>query len=159
MSRRGVAFVFALAVMAQPVLAADDAARVELDALIVKHAQANDVPEALVRRVIMRESRYDPHVIGSGGAMGLMQIKHATARAMGYTGTASGLLDPDTNLTWAVRYLAGAYRAADGNADRAVSYYAHGYYAEAKRRNMKIYASPADKVPMPLQPRSAEAIY
>ncbi len=57
-----------------------------------------------------------------------MQIKHATARGMGYAGPASGLLDAETNLTYAVRYLAGAYRAAGGNAGRAVSYYASGYH-------------------------------
>jgi soluble lytic murein transglycosylase-like protein len=27
---------------------------------------------------------------------------------MGYTGSAAGLLDPQTNMTYAVRYLAGA---------------------------------------------------
>ena len=52
----------------------------------------------------------------------------------GYTGTAAGLHDPNTNLTYAVRYLAGAYRAANGNADRAVHYYAAGYYYAAKRQ-------------------------
>ena len=30
-------------------------------------------------------------------------------------------------MTYAVKYLAGAYRAAGGNADRAVSLYASGY--------------------------------
>jgi soluble lytic murein transglycosylase-like protein len=63
-----------------------------------------------------------------------MQIKLATARGLGYTGTAAGLHDPNTNLTYAVRYLAGAYRAANGNADRAVRYYAAGYYHAAKRQ-------------------------
>jgi soluble lytic murein transglycosylase-like protein len=33
-----------------------------------------------VHRVIMRESRYNPRAVGHGGALGLMQIKHATAR-------------------------------------------------------------------------------
>jgi hypothetical protein len=109
-------------------------ARLSLDALIAKHAQANGVPESLVRRVIMRESGYNPHAVGKGGTLGLMQIKHATARGMGYTGEPSGLLDPDTNLTFAVRYLAGAYRAADGNADQAVSYFSRGYYGVEKRK-------------------------
>lgn len=72
--------------------------------------------------------------------MGLMQIKHATARGLGYTGPASGLLDPEINLNYAVRYLAGAYRAADGNADRAVSYYARGYYYAAKRKGVRVEA-------------------
>jgi soluble lytic murein transglycosylase-like protein len=99
----------------------------ELDTMIARHAQANGLPEALVHRVVIRESRYSPRVIGAGGAMGLMQIKTATAREMGYTGSPAGLLDPETNLTYAVRYLASAYRVAGGNADRAVANYARGY--------------------------------
>ena len=53
---------------------------------------------------------------------------------MGYRGTAAGLLDADTNMTYAVKYLAGAYHAADGNANRAVHYYAAGYYYAAKSK-------------------------
>jgi soluble lytic murein transglycosylase-like protein len=99
----------------------------ELDGMIARHAQMNGLPEALVHRVVIRESRYNPRIVGAGGATGLMQIKYPTARAMGYTGTPAGLLDPETNLTYAVRYLAGAYRVAGGNADRAVANYARGY--------------------------------
>ena len=39
-----------------------------------------------------------------------------------------------SNLTYAVRYLAGAYRAANGDADRAIRYYAGGYYYVTKRQ-------------------------
>ena len=66
-----------------------------------------------------------------------MQIKLATARSLGYTGTAEGLRDPDTNLTYAVKYLAGAYRAANGDHNRAVSYYARGYYEVAKHQRLE----------------------
>src|SRR5262245_54514165 len=74
-----------------------------LDALIARHAAANNLPEDLVRRVIKRESGGNPRVI-SAGNYGLMQIKLPTARSMGYTGTAAGLLDADTNMTYAVKY-------------------------------------------------------
>jgi len=104
-----------------------------LDALIAKHAAANNVPEELVRRVIKRESGGNPRVV-SRGNFGLMQIKLATARGLGYRGTAAGLLDADTNMTYAVKYLAGAYRVAGGNHGRAVHYYAAGYYYAAKRQ-------------------------
>ena len=63
------------------------------DKLIAAHAAANGVPESLVHRVITRESRYNPHLIGHCGCMGLMQIKLGTARSLGYEGTAQGLLD------------------------------------------------------------------
>ena len=88
-----------------------------------------------MRRVIKRESGGNPRVISKGN-YGLMQIRLGTARAMGYRGTAAGLLDADTNMTYAVKYLAGAYHAADGNANRAVHYYAAGYYYAAKSKGL-----------------------
>jgi soluble lytic murein transglycosylase-like protein len=134
------------------------AQRAQYDALVASHAQANGVPEALVHRVIVRESRYRPHVVGRGGTIGLMQIKLATARGLGYTGDAAGLRDPNTNLTYAVKYLAGAWRAANGDANRAVSYYASGYYFAAKRQRLagrrhdraaRTVDAQAQQVPMP----------
>ena len=112
-----------------------------LDSMISRHAAMNGIPESLLHRVVMRESRYNPRAVGRGGAMGLMQIKTSTARAMGYSGSASGLLDPETNITYAARYLAGAYRAAGGNEGRAVSNYARGYYYQAKARGFSPYAT------------------
>ena len=106
-----------------------------LDALIASQAAANGVPVELVRRVIRRESGGNARVV-SAGNYGLMQIKLGTARAMGYRGDAAGLLDPNTNMTYAVKYLAGAYHAAGGNADRAVHYYASGYYSAAKHKGL-----------------------
>ena len=106
----------------------------EYDVLVATHAKAYGLPEVLVHRVIVRESRYQPALIGRGGTIGLMQIKLATARSLGYTGSAEGLRDPNTNLTYAVKYLAGAYRAANGDYNRAVAYYAGGYYYAAKRQ-------------------------
>lgn len=117
------------------VLAAPQAAsaqRANYESMVATHAAANGVPESLVHRVIVRESGYRPQLV-SRGNIGLMQIKLGTARGLGYTGTAEGLRDPETNLTWAVKYLAGAWRLAKGDANRAVSYYASGYYYAAKR--------------------------
>jgi soluble lytic murein transglycosylase-like protein len=111
------------------------------DKLIAAHAAANGVPESLVHRVITRESRYNPRLIGHCGCLGLMQIKLGTARSLGYEGTAQGLLDPETNLTYGVKYLAGAYRTAGGNADRAVSYYARGYYYAAKQQHLAMQST------------------
>jgi soluble lytic murein transglycosylase-like protein len=108
--------------------------RAAYETMVAAHAKANGVPEDLVHRVIVRESKYHPSLIGRGGTIGLMQIKLGTARGLGYTGTAEGLRDPETNLTYAVKYLAGAFRAANGDQNRAVSYYAGGYYYAAKRQ-------------------------
>ena len=140
----GFAFAGAVVTLMQPSYAMS---RAEVDALVAAHAAANGVPATLVHRVIIRESRYNPRIIGKGGAMGLMQIKAATARGVGYGGSAAGLLDPQTNLTYAVRYLAGAYRLAGGNHDRAVSYYARGYYyaAKGKGQTVEVLAAPGSQ--------------
>ena len=112
----------------------------EYDALVATHAKANSVPEALVHRIILRESRYQPRLLGRGGCIGLMQIKLATARGLGYGGDAEGLRDANTNLTYGVKYLAGAYRAANGDHDRAMRLYASGYYEIAKRQRRELAA-------------------
>jgi len=114
-----------------------NAGEAEYAEMVAAHARANGVPEALVHRVIMRESRYQPGLVGRGGTIGLMQIKLATARGVGYTGDAAGLRDPNTNLTYAVKYLAGAYHAANGDHARAVRYFAGGYYYAAKRQRQE----------------------
>jgi soluble lytic murein transglycosylase-like protein len=103
-----------------------------LDGLIAHYSRVYSVPEALVRRVIVRESNYNP-AARNGPYYGLMQISHATATGMGYSGSPSGLLNPETNMRFAVRYLAGAYVTARGNHDQAVRFYAAGYYYDAKR--------------------------
>jgi soluble lytic murein transglycosylase-like protein len=125
-----------LAVATLPFSQSAQAQRADYESMVATHAQANGVPEALVHRVIVRESKYRADVVGRGGTIGLMQIKLATARGLGYTGDAAGLRDPNTNLTYAVKYLAGAYRAANGDVNRAVGYYAGGYYHAAKRQRV-----------------------
>lgn len=102
---------------------------------IAELAKRHHVPERLIHRVIVRESRYNPRALHAGN-YGLMQIKPATARGMGYSGSPAGLLDGKTNLNYAVPYLANAYRVAGGNEDRAVQLYAGGYYYAAKRKGM-----------------------
>ena len=68
--------------------------RAQYESLVAAHARANNVPEALVHRVIVRESRYHPELVGRGGTIGLMQIKLATARGLGYTGDAPACAIP-----------------------------------------------------------------
>src|SRR5215203_4339457 len=109
--------------------------RAQIDALVAQHAKAHGIPEALIHRIIKRESGYNP-LASNRGNLGLMQIRYATARGMGYRGSPSGLLDANTNLTYAVPYLANAYEVAGGNADRAVALYASGYYYEANRKGL-----------------------
>lgn len=131
-------------------------ARDSIDALIEEQARASGVPASFVHRVVKRESGYNPRAVGRGGAMGLMQIKHATARGLGYGGSAAGLLDAKVNLTYGVAYLAGAYKTARGNEAQAYSYYARGYYYAAKRAGIRTdvaeLEAPAAPPPAPVNP-------
>jgi soluble lytic murein transglycosylase-like protein len=107
----------------------------ELRALINKWSDYYDVPRDLVHAQIVRESTHRPWA-RNGPYYGLMQILPETARTMGHRGPASELLDADTNLEFAVKYLRGAYIVADGNKKEAMQWYARGYYYEAKRKGL-----------------------
>ena len=81
------------------------------------------IPQALVRAVIRTESDFDPNVVSSAGAQGLMQLMPATARAMGVT----NVWDPRQNIMGGTRYLqllAKRYcrTPALGTADRSASF-------------------------------------
>jgi soluble lytic murein transglycosylase-like protein len=104
----------------------------EMRALVTKYADIHEIPESLLHRVIQRESGYNP-AARNGPYYGLMQILPQTARTMGYQGPPEGLLDAETNLQYAGRYLRGAWLVSGGNEDDAVRWYAAGYYYEAKR--------------------------
>jgi hypothetical protein len=127
------AAVIGLMTMAGPAVAAQSTP--ELDALIAHYAAVHDIPESLIRRVIKRESNYNPRA-RNRSYYGLMQISHATARSMGYRGQPKGLLDAETNLQYGGKYLAGAYLVAGGNEKRAVRFYTSGYYYAAKRKGL-----------------------
>ena len=109
--------------------------RGRVDELIAKYAALYEVPADLVRRVVKRESNFNPSAFNRGH-YGLMQIKQATARGMGYQGPAKGLFDAETNLKYSVKYLRGAYMVANGNHDRADRLYQSGYYYHAKRMGL-----------------------
>jgi soluble lytic murein transglycosylase-like protein len=108
----------------------------EISKLIHRYAGLYGVPESLVHRVVHRESKYDPKAYHKNGYWGLMQIRYATAKAMGYQGQPKGLLDAETNLKYAIKYLRGAWLVADNKNDNAIQLYARGYYYDAKRKDM-----------------------
>jgi soluble lytic murein transglycosylase-like protein len=106
-----------------------------INSLISKYAAHYDVPESLIHRVVRRESGYNPRA-RNGPYWGLMQISAATARTMGYRGDGAGLLDAETNLKYAVKYLRGAWLVGGYNQDAAVRFYSRGYYYDAKRMGL-----------------------
>ncbi|NBD29645.1 MAG: transglycosylase SLT domain-containing protein [Alphaproteobacteria bacterium] len=116
----------------------------QMRALVQEYAAVHDIPEALLHRVIQRESDYRPDA-RNGPYWGLMQILPETAAQMGHSGPPETLLDAETNLTYAGRYLKGAWRVADGDIDAAVMWYARGYYYEARDRCLLVETGLRDR--------------
>ena len=103
--------------------------------LINTYADRYEIPRSLVHRLAVRESTHRPEA-RNGPYYGLLQIHPQTARSMGFSGPPEQLLDAETNLRYAVKYLRGAYIVADGDPDAAIGWYARGYYFEAKRKGL-----------------------
>ncbi|MEO0498330.1 MAG: transglycosylase SLT domain-containing protein [Pseudomonadota bacterium] len=113
------------------------------EAIIRKHAKANGVPVKLALAVVQIESSFNPKARGAAGEVGLMQIKPATARGMGYSGSTKALYNPETNIKWGMKYLGGARARSDGSICGTILKYNAGHYA--KRMN-KISANYCRKV-------------
>lgn len=102
-------------------------------ALISKYAKAYGVPVNLAHAVVRVESNFNPKARGSAGEIGLMQIKPATARMMGYKGSAKDLYDPETNIMFGMKYLAAAHDLGGGETCGTILKYNAGH--GAKRMN------------------------
>jgi soluble lytic murein transglycosylase-like protein len=107
-------------------LAADN---VSLSAIVDREAAMHGIPVALARAVVKVESQWNPKETGSVGEVGLMQIKHSTARLLGFSGSRTELYDPRTNVRWGMKYLAGAYKLAGGNVCKTALKYQGGHAA------------------------------
>jgi len=109
----------------------------ELRDAINKWSDHYGLPRPLVHHLAIRESTHNPKA-RNGPYWGLFQILPATARTMGFRGSDSDLLDAETNLQYALKYLKGAYMVADGDWDDSIMWYAKGYYYEAKRKGLLV---------------------
>jgi soluble lytic murein transglycosylase-like protein len=115
-------------------------------AMVDRHAAAAGVPIALARAVVRIESNFNPHITGRAGEVGLMQIKHQTARGMGFTGTRAELYDPETNLRFGMLYLAEAARLAGGETCGAVMRYQGGLGARRMTGAASKYCTEARRI-------------
>ncbi|ECB9786796.1 lytic transglycosylase domain-containing protein [Listeria monocytogenes] len=83
---------------------------------LIKTAAAKyGVPEALIKRVIQVESNYNPKVVSSAGATGLMQLMAGSNRT-----------DPATNIDAGTKELAGYIKKYDGDLRLALAAYNAG---------------------------------
>lgn len=102
-------------------------------ALIVKYARQYGVPSNLAHAVVRVESNFNPKARGAAGEVGLMQIKPATARMMGFRGSVKQLYNPETNIRWGMQYLAKAHQLGGGQICQTILRYNAGH--GAKRMN------------------------
>ncbi|MFI0843393.1 lytic transglycosylase domain-containing protein [Mesorhizobium sp. IMUNJ 23232] len=98
-------------------------------AVIARYAAEYGVPVSLAHAVISVESSYRPNMTGSAGEVGLMQIKPATARGLGYSGSVAGLYDPETNIRFGMKYLAMAHELGGGTTCGTILKYNAGHGA------------------------------
>lgn len=107
--------------------------------IIQSYAKAYGVPVDLAHAVVRVESNFNPRARGSAGEIGLMQIKPATARMMGYRGSAKGLYDPETNIKFGMKYLAMAQDLGDGTTCSTILKYNAGHGARRMNPVSKRY--------------------
>ena len=121
---------------------AREAASHSLAEMLAKHAFEEGVPVALAQAVVRIESGGNARA-ANHGALGLMQIKWATARAVGFSGPAVGLLVADTNLRFGMKVLAQAYRDAHGDICGALMRYQSGHLARHASAANRAYCARA----------------
>ncbi len=93
----------------------------------------------------MLESRYRPQVVHKGN-FGLMQIRFGTARAMGYRGSPSGLLNAETNLQYGMKYLARGWKASGGDLCRTIAHYQTGRVVRSVPASSQAYCARARRI-------------
>ncbi|MCF3639369.1 lytic transglycosylase domain-containing protein [Rhizobium sp. TRM95111] len=107
--------------------------------IINSYARQYGVPVDLAHAVVRVESNFNPRARGSAGEIGLMQIKPATARMMGYRGSAKGLFDPETNIKFGMLYLAKAHELSGGTTCGTILRYNAGHGARRMNPVSKRY--------------------
>lgn len=112
-----------------------------IPSMVTAMARAQGVSPALAHAVVKVESRYRPNATGRGGYIGLMQLSYQTARGMGFRGSRQALYEPRANLTYGMKYLAGAVAKSGGNTCAAVSKYQGGHGVRGVTRAGAVYCA------------------
>ncbi len=92
------------------------------DSFIAEASQLYAIPETLIRAVIKIESDYDPRVVSSAGARGLMQLMPSVTRDMGV----ANAHDPRENILGGTRLLRVLANRYEGDLVRTIAAYHAG---------------------------------
>lgn len=116
--------------------------RSKYDSIIERYADEYGVDPTLVRAVIQVESNFDPSVVSTKGARGLMQLMPATAKRFGVT----EIHDPEQNIRGGVRYLAYLTELFSGDLRRVLAGYNAGEGAVMRYGGIPPYQETANYV-------------
>jgi soluble lytic murein transglycosylase-like protein len=123
-------------------IARAETASARWDDIVMAHAQRHSLRPELVRAVIQVESGYNPRATSPKGAMGLMQLMPATARALGVRDP----YDPEDNIRGGTAYLRKLLDKYDGNEELALAAYNAGPGAVDRYGNVPPYRETRDYV-------------
>ena len=103
--------------------------RSPFEQIINQAATTHQVDPALIKAIIMAESRYNPKAVSKRGARGLMQLMPVTAKSLGVEDS----FDPAANINGGVMYFKRLLDRFDGNVEFALAAY------NAGSRNVRKY--------------------
>ena len=89
---------------------------------IAKASEKYNVPEKLIAAVMKKESNFNPSVVSSAGASGLMQLMPSTASYLGV----NDRFDPEQNIMGGAKYLRQMLDQFDNNIETALAAYNAG---------------------------------
>ena len=96
--------------------------RQKIDTCIKSASQKYDVPEELIRGIVRAESGFQPNVVSSAGAQGLMQLMPGTAKELGVTDP----FDIKENIEGGVRYFKQMLNQFDNDVELSLAAYNAG---------------------------------
>lgn len=100
----------------------DETKPTDYEDLIQSASTKYGIPVDLIKAVIDTESSFNPNVVSSAGAKGLMQLMDGTARGLGV----SNPFDPAQSIDGGVRYLSYQLKRFDGQEKMALAAYNAG---------------------------------
>ncbi|MBR1090632.1 transglycosylase SLT domain-containing protein [Bradyrhizobium manausense] len=117
--------------------------RAEIRKIIERETARTGLPADLAEAVVFVESGYNSAVVGSGGELGLMQLRLETAAALGFKGNAAELAEPDLNIHYGVLHLSRAWGLAGGDLCRTLMTYRARSDEEETSARSQVYCNRA----------------